>query len=31
VMVEKIAPFGERTATLTGVGLLLVAVWMLFR
>jgi predicted metal-binding membrane protein len=31
VMVEKIAPFGEQTATLSGVALLGVAVWMLVR
>jgi predicted metal-binding membrane protein len=29
VMVEKIAPFGERTATVSGVALLGVAVWMM--
>jgi predicted metal-binding membrane protein len=31
VMVEKLAPFGERTTTITGAGLLLVAVWMIVR
>lgn len=31
VIVEKIAPFGERTATVSGVALLGVAVWMLAR
>ena len=28
VLVEKIAPFGERTATASGVALLSIAVWM---
>jgi predicted metal-binding membrane protein len=31
VLVEKWAPFGDRTATATGVGLLGVAAWMLVR
>jgi predicted metal-binding membrane protein len=28
VLVEKIAPFGERTPTASGVALLAIAVWM---
>jgi predicted metal-binding membrane protein len=31
VLVEKWAPFGDRTATASGVGLLAVAAWMLVR
>jgi predicted metal-binding membrane protein len=31
VIVEKLAPFGERTTTISGAVLLLVAVWMIVR
>ena len=31
VLVEKLAPFGERTSALTGVALLALSVWVLLR
>ena len=31
VLVEKLAPFGERTATVTGLVLLALAVWVVAR